>query len=89
MPEVFRFLGYKFSFYANDHEPVHIHVIGKDGSAKFVWSEEEKKFLLTENFKIKGGDIRKIRQIIDDNADLIQDTWIQFFYNGGNNETDK
>ena len=40
MPEVLRLFGYHFQFYANDHEPMHIHVNGNGGSAKFVWSDE-------------------------------------------------
>ena len=80
MPEVFRIYGYRFLFYANDHEPVHIHVVGKDGNAKFEWSDEKQKFILTQNFKIKANDMKKITQVIDDNADIIHDTWTQFFY---------
>ena len=35
MPEVFRFYGFSFFFYSKEHEPLHIHVEGKDGCAKF------------------------------------------------------
>ena len=37
MPEVFRFFGFSFFFYSKEHEPVHIHVEGNDGMAKFDW----------------------------------------------------
>ena len=81
MPEIIRLFGYSFLFYANDHEPIHIHVVGKGSSAKFVWSDESSKFELVENFKIKGGDIRKIQEVINNNEDLIKTSWIDFFIN--------
>jgi hypothetical protein len=37
MPEVFRFFGFSFFYYSKEHEPVHIHVEGNDGMAKFDW----------------------------------------------------
>ena len=36
MPEVFRFYGFSF-FYSKEHEPLHIHVEGNGGAAKFIW----------------------------------------------------
>jgi len=27
MPTIFVFFGYRFLFYSNDHEPVHVHVV--------------------------------------------------------------
>jgi hypothetical protein len=35
MPEVFRMLGMRFFFFANEHLPMHIHVQNADGRAKF------------------------------------------------------
>ena len=31
MPTIFIFFGFRFMFYSNDHEPIHVHVI-KDGN---------------------------------------------------------
>ena len=35
MPEVFRFFGFSFFFYSKGHEPLHVHVEGNGGKAKF------------------------------------------------------
>lgn len=56
MPEVFRFFGFSFFFYSKEHEPVHIHVEGNDGMAKFDWDGD--KFVLVEKQNIKAGDMK-------------------------------
>ena len=35
MPTIFIFFGFRFMFYANDHEPIHVHVIKGDAHAKY------------------------------------------------------
>ncbi len=30
MPTIFMFFGFRFLFYSNDHEPIHVHIT-KDG----------------------------------------------------------
>ena len=79
MPEVLRLFGYSFMFYSNEHEPIHIHVVGKGGNAKFTLSDESNKFIMTENFKIKKGDMNKIQTVINENADLFNTAWKSFF----------
>lgn len=77
MPEVFRFFGFSFFFYSREHEPVHIHVEGNDGIAKFEWNGRE--FILTERQGIKTNDFKKIKKVIDDNADIIIKRWNEHF----------
>ena len=36
MPILFYYLGLKFFFYSNDHEPVHVHVSNGECDAKFM-----------------------------------------------------
>lgn len=36
MPVIFRFFGLKFFFYANDHEPVHVHVTRGGSEAVYL-----------------------------------------------------
>ena len=38
MPILFYYLGLKFFFYSNDHEPVHVHVSNGECDAKFMLS---------------------------------------------------
>ena len=77
MPEVFRFFGVSFFFYSKEHEPVHIHVEGNSGMAKFEWNGTE--FVLTEKQSIKANDFRKIKAVIDENADIIIKRWNEHF----------
>ena len=68
MPEVFRFFGFSFFFYSKEHEPVHVHVEGNGGMAKFVWNGSE-----------LANDLKKIKAVIDENADLIIKRWEEHF----------
>ena len=34
MPTIFILFGFRFLFYANDHEPIHVHVVKGNISAK-------------------------------------------------------
>ena len=77
MPEVFRFFGFSFFFYSREHVPVHIHVEGNSGMAKFEWNGTE--FILTEKQSIKANDFRKIKAVIDENADIIIKRWNEHF----------
>ena len=77
MPEIFRFYGFSFFFYSKEHEPIHIHVEGNNGMAKFDWDGEQ--FVLVEKHNIKAGDMKKIKFAIDENADIIIAQWNKHF----------
>lgn len=79
MPEVFRLFGFSFFFYSKEHEPIHIHVEGNGGMAKFDW--DGSKFVLREKINIKANDMKKIQAAIDENADLIIKHWNNHFNN--------
>ena len=79
MPEVFRLFGFSFFFYSKEHEPIHIHVEGNGGMAKFDW--DGSKFVLREKINIKANDMKKIEAAIDENADLIIKHWNNHFNN--------
>ena len=64
MPEVFRLFGFSFFFYSKEHEPIHIHVEGNGGMAKFDW--DGTKFVLREKINIKANDMKKIQAAIDE-----------------------
>ena len=34
MPTIFILFGFRFLFDANDHEPIHVHVVKGDGKAR-------------------------------------------------------
>lgn len=77
MPELFRLYGYSFFFYSREHYPIHIHVEGNGGFAKFDW--DGRSFVLKEQYSIKVGDLKKIAEVIDDNKDLIVKFWNEKF----------
>lgn len=77
MPEVFRFYGFSFFFYSREHEPLHVHVERNGGKAKFIWNGTD--FVLFEKQGIKANDLKKIKQVIDENADIIIQRWKDYF----------
>ena len=77
MPELFRFFGYSFFFYSREHEPIHVHVEGNDGYAKYVLAEDT--FVLKENHGIKASDRKKIELTIEENKDIIISRWKEYF----------
>lgn len=77
MPELFRAFGFSFLFFSHDHEPIHIHVIGNGGDAKYVWNGEEFEF--SEQHNIKANDLRKIKMMVDENSVLIIRYWNKYF----------
>ena len=49
------------------------------GMAKFTWNGTE--FELNEKQGIKANDFKKIKRVIDDNADIIMKRWKDYFEN--------
>ena len=79
MPEIFRAFGFSFFFYSREHEPIHVHVEGKGGFAKYIWNNE--KFVLSEKQGIKISDLKNIDMMIEENSDLILKAWNKHFNN--------
>lgn len=75
MPEVFRFYGFKFFFFSREHEPIHVHVEGKGGIAKFDYDEILDKFELDYSHGLKPAELKRISRIINDNATTIRIVW--------------
>jgi hypothetical protein len=76
MPTVFIFLGFKFSFFSNDHEPIHIHVSRGGATAKFNLLPE---VLLTKNSGFKNSELKMIESILEENKEIIIERWKEFF----------
>ena len=84
MPEIFRAFGFSFLFFSKEHEPIHVHVIGKDGHAVYDWNGE--CFELREIHNIKVNDAKKIKMMIDENSDIIvkyREILGKIFWKGG------
>ncbi len=77
MPEVFRLYGFSFFFYSREHEPIHIHIEGKDGYA--VYDLADDAFALRELHSIKANDRKKIENTISENREMIIRKWKEHF----------
>ena len=77
MPTLFILFGYRFFFWSNDHEPVHIHVGKGDSEAKFNVMPLE----LIENFGFKRNELRMIGSLIEENESIIIERWNEYFKN--------
>lgn len=75
MPELFRFFGMRFFFFSNDHLPIHIHGKNADGTAKFGIDPVS----LIENNGLKRKDISLAESIIEENKEVIEKHWNDFF----------
>ena len=75
MPTLFVFFGFRFLFYSNDHEPVHIHIVKDDCEAKYNVNPIQQFY----NRGYKKREIALIESIIEENQDVIIDRWKTFF----------
>ena len=71
MPTIFILFGFRFMFYANDHEPIHVHVIKGDISAKFSLFPVE----LVKNNGLKPSEIKLVESVIEENQEIISEHW--------------
>ncbi len=75
MPTIFIFFGFRFMFYSNDHEPIHIHVVKGSISAKFKLFPVE----LVENNGLKSSELKLVESVIEENQEIIAEHWNEFF----------
>jgi len=75
MPELFRLFGIKFFFFSHEHLPIHVHIENADGDAKF----EINPVKLVSNKGIKNKDLKLAESIIEENQELIEKRWNEYF----------
>ena len=79
MPVVFRSKGFRFFFYSNEgspREPVHVHVRGDSGEAKF-WLRPDVRVVNGEGFDART--LRELSQEVERNVELIERAWNEHF----------
>jgi hypothetical protein len=64
MPTVLRFEGLRVVIYANDHRPVHVHVIGRGCEAVFSLNCPSAVAELRENYRFSRREIRRITDVL-------------------------
>lgn len=62
-------------FYANDHEPIHVHVVRGGVSAKFTLFP----VALVKNNGLKPAEIKLVEALIEENQEIIAEHWNRFF----------
>ncbi len=76
MPKIFEKDGYKFSFYSNEHRPIHVHVRHGDGEAIF---EVENGVELRESHGLKVAELSKAQMLAEMNKEAILQKWDEYF----------
>ena len=84
MPEILRMFGMRFFFYSREHEPIHVHVKGADGKAKFDILPEG--IVLVKNEGLKPKDIKAAEMVLEENKELAIEKWNE--YCGGSVKND-
>ncbi|OHD96832.1 MAG: hypothetical protein A3E21_08150 [Sulfurimonas sp. RIFCSPHIGHO2_12_FULL_36_9] len=74
MPTLLNVDGFKFFFYANEHEPKHIHVMRSDGFAKI----ELENLKVIQNY-LKPKDLKLALAIIEENKTEFERIWDEWF----------
>lgn len=75
MPTIFYFFGFRFMFYANDHWPIHVHVVKANISAKFTRFPVS----LIENNGLKPTELKMVEAVIEENVEVIAEHRNRFF----------
>ena len=65
--------GMRFFFYSREHEPIHVHVKGADGKAKFDILPEG--IVLVKNEGLKPKDIKAAEMVLEENKELAIEKW--------------
>ena len=76
MPTFLKKDGFRFYFYSEEGtEPMHIHVAFGDGRAKY-WLRPD--VVLASSIGFKARDIKKAKNTIRDNLNLIEEKWNEY-----------
>lgn len=76
MPEILRTLGFIFYFYSNEHLPIHVHVKGKGGEARF---DLEPVIQLTESKGYKAKQLKQIEKLVEERKEQLIVAWHEYF----------
>ncbi len=74
MPTLLNQDGFKFFFYANEHEPKHIHVMKNEGFAKI----ELANLIVVQNY-LKPKDLKSALEIIAKHQNEFERRWDEWF----------
>ncbi len=75
MPTVIVIKGYRFFFYSNDHDPVHIHIEKDNKTAKYNLYPIE----LVKSKGFNASELKTIGIIIENNIEFLKEKWNEYF----------
>jgi hypothetical protein len=85
MPKIFEYLGIVIFFYANEHEPIHVHGKYGDHESKAEFIIKNGKIVeirvksVSNSSPLKPKDLRNFNDFLEVYADQIVEKWIDFF----------
>ncbi len=85
MPKLYEYLGIIILFYANEHEPVHVHgrKAGKESKAEITVKDGTEYIIniktVTGKPPLEKNDLKEFRHFVTVYADKIVQKWIDFF----------
>ena len=88
MPEIFEYLNLVFSFYSNEHEPIHVHVKSSERESIFDLIIKEKVLIEIKKRDSQGKkplnnkEEKKAREFIEQYSSKIVEKWVDFFVLG-------
>lgn len=77
MPTIFILFGYRFYFWSNEHDPIHVHISRGDAEAKYNVENIE----LVSNHGFKKNELSMIASILEENQQIIIARWHEYFDN--------
>ena len=81
MPKIYEYFGFIFLFYANDHEPIHVHAEKGDMECKFWLLIEEVEIKEAFSYNLTPSAKKEVKKIIYQHFDLIVESWNNHFNN--------
>ena len=75
MPTIFELFGLRFFFYADEHSPIHVHVVKGDDEAKI---EIEPVIKLVYNHGLKAQDVRRAIRLAKMYKKDILEIWYRY-----------
>lgn len=85
MPKIFEYLGIVIRFYANEHEPIHVHAQYADAELKVEFDIANKEIVSITYKRVAGKDDfppaqrKELEKLVNEYKYLMLDEWINYF----------
>ena len=80
MPTVLRVGEFAFYFFAQDHDPAHVHAANGDGSAVIEIATGR---IMRRRGEIRDRDVQRAVEIVAEHKDHLQSEWVKFAFRRG------